>query len=152
MQPMQAPVSTTQAVQQPASFSGKFALFQSTRPDAKAPYTGRASFSAQDVPALIQYLQTTPPNERGDIEFFLSGFNNTARNSGVQYIGGYVNPNQPRQGAAVQYASQQVQQQYHDPAPFAYPPAQVQQGQAPANAWAAPAQTVAQGDLSKPPF
>ena len=140
--PMQAPVSTTQAVRPAPAFQGKLALFPNTRPGAKSAYSGRMSLPAQAIPAIVQYLQTTPPNERGDVEFWLVGFLNTSK-AGQQYIGGYVSPQQANQGLAVQHANQQlaapaVQQQYQQPAPPVQP-----------TAWVAPEGHPAQGN---PPF
>ena len=117
----QQPVSTTQYVAPP--WQGKFALFQSSR--GKAPYSGRISFNGGDVPQLIAYLQQTQPNERGDVELWLSGFVNTAKTTGQQYIGGYVSPQ--TQGPAVRYGQQQS-------APALVQQAQAGQQQAMANA------------------
>lgn len=141
--PMQQPVSTTQQVAPPPAFQGKMALFPNTKPGAKSAYSGRLSLPAQQLPAILHYLQTTPPNERGDIEFWLTGFDNVSR-TGQQYIGGYVAPQQVNQGLAVQHANQQlqaspaVQQQFQQPAPPVQP-----------TAWVAPQGQSVQGN---PPF
>ena len=102
----QQPVSTTQQVPQGAVFQGKFALFNNTKPGAKSQFSGRVTFSQYEVAQVIHYLQTTMPNERGNIEMWMTGFNNTSK-TGISYIGGYVAPQQAQQGVAVQYANQQ---------------------------------------------
>ena len=158
---MQAPVSTTQTVT--PAWQGKFALFPA-RPGSKVQYSGRVSIPSDVVPQLVAYLQSTPPSERG-VELWLTGFMNTAKNTGQQYIGGYVSPQQ--QGPAVAYAQQQmaspavqqqmaspavqqqmvspaVQQQYANPAPPAQP-TQWQTSQQTVPQYAPPAQ-------QEPPF
>ena len=137
--PAPAPVSTTQAVR--PAWQGKFALF-SAKPGSTAQYSGRINIPAAVVPQLVTYLQTMPPNQRGDVELWLTGFLNTPKAGGEQYIGGYVSPQQ--QGPAVAYAQQQmaspaVQQQYQQPAP-----AQWQTTEQPVPQYAPPAQ--------QPPF
>ena len=102
----QQPVSTTQYVAPP--WQGKFALFAS-KPGSKTTYSGRISIAAADIPQAIAYLQQAQPNQRGDVELWLSGFVNTAKNTGQQYIGGYVSPQ--TQGLAVRYAQQQMAMQ-----------------------------------------
>ena len=122
MQPMQR-VSTNQTVA--PDWQGKFALF-SAKPGAKCQYSGRLSIPAAELPRFIAYLQMMQPNQRGDVECWLTGFLNTPKAGGNQYIGGYVSPQ--TQGPAVAYAQQQqamaspaVQQQYANPAPPVQP-------------------------------
>lgn len=103
----QQPVSTTQPVRMAPVWQGKFALFQNNKPGSKSAWSGRVSIPADALAMVIQTLQTTTPNERGDIELWLTGFNNTSR-SGLQYIGGFVAPQTNEQGPAVQYANQQL--------------------------------------------
>ena len=103
MHPTAQPVSTTQYVAPP--WQGKFALFTS-KPGSKTPYSGRISIAAADIPQVVAYLQQAIPSQRGDVELWLSGFVNTAKNTGQQYIGGYVSPQ--TQGLAVRYGQQQV--------------------------------------------
>ena len=99
----QQPVSTTQYVAPP--WQGRFSLFPS-KPGSKSPYSGRISIPAADIPQVIAYLQQATPSQRGDVELWLSGFVNTAKNTGQQYIGGYVSPQ--TQGLAIRYGQQQV--------------------------------------------
>lgn len=100
-------VSTTQFVRPP--WQGKFALFQATRP-GKAQWSGRVSIPQQDVQAVIAYLQQAIPNQRGEVELWLLGFNNQAK-SGLQYIGGFVSPQDPNRGPAVNLANGGLVQQ-----------------------------------------
>ena len=141
--PAQQPVSTVQTVPPAPQWQGKFALFQSTNPQAKSQWSGRVSLPAAEIAAIIHYLQTTPPDQRGNVELWLTGFNNTSK-TGLQYIGGYAAPMQANQGLAVQHANQQlaaspaVQQQYQQSAPPVQP-----------TAWVAPQGQPVQGN---PPF
>lgn len=174
---MQTPVSTTQQVLPP--FQGKFALFLNTKnPQSKSNYSGKLSFNVALIPDLVAYLQSHQPDERGNVNLFLVGFDNQSR-TGVAYIGGYASAEQAR-GPAVQYGQQQaappmaqqapppfqqggyvqaspaVQQQYQQPAPPvqaappAYPPGQVQQ--APPQGQVPANAWVVEGVPSKPPF
>ena len=103
------PVSTTQSVPQAPQWQGKFALFQSTNPGARSQWSGRISLPAAEIAAIVHYLQTALPDQRGNVELWLTGFNNVSK-AGLQYIGGYASPMQANQGLAVQHANNQLQQ------------------------------------------
>lgn len=95
----QAPVSTTGFVKPP--WQGNFALFTGKKP---GQYSGRVSIPAALIPQVIAYLQQAPHNQRGEVEFWLAGFQNTSK-QGLPYIGGYVSPQNPNRGHAVNYAN-----------------------------------------------
>ena len=142
-------VSTTQFVR--PAWQGKFALFQATRP-GKVQWSGRVSIPQQDVQAAIAYLQQAVPNQRGEVELWMTGFNNQAK-SGLQYIGGFVSPQDPARGPAVnlangglvQQAYQGQQQAMANPQQHVYgQPAPGQQPQ-PTPQWTEPGATVPQG-------
>ena len=103
---------------QPPAFQAKFALFAATKPGARYQYSGGLSIPTSAVPVLIHLLQTTPPDQRGNIELFMLGFNNTSR-SGVPYVGGFVQP--------VQQQPQQQQPMAQQQQPMAQPVMQVPQ-------------------------
>lgn len=97
--PQPQPVSTTQFVRPP--WQGKFALFAGKK---QGQYSGRVNIPADVIPQLIAYLQQTPPNQRGDVELWLAGFQNVSK-AGQQYIGGYISPQDPNRNHAVNLAN-----------------------------------------------
>ena len=96
-QPVQNIAYTTQQAyqqQNPPAFQAKFALFPATRPGTRYQYSGNVSVPHDQVPALIQYLQSTAPDQRGNVTLFMLGFDNQSR-QGTRYIGGFAQPDNP---------------------------------------------------------
>lgn len=75
-------------------------IFKDTK-NEKIDYSGKATIKADQVDALIAYLKSASPNQYGDIELRIAGWNKQSK-SGTGYISAVAStPRQQQQPVAV---------------------------------------------------